>query len=375
MGSHLVLAGGGHAHLFVLEGMARRPLPAGSRVTLVAQHREHAYSGMVPGLVGGRYRAEELLIDLAGLARAAGAELIEATAESLDPEGRALVLGDGRRVAYDLLSIAVGSGTAGGDRPGVRDGALFVKPIDRTLALVPAIERLAAGGGGSELQIAVVGAGAAGVELALGIRARLRLLGRGDARVALVDGDTRILGDRSDACRMEAEKVLAEQKVGLVLGGEVQALDGDRLRLPSGATLRADMVVWAAGPEAPALFRGSGLASDERGYLRVDRTLRSVSHPSVFAAGDAAALEGHPEMAKAGVYAVRQGPVLRDNLLAALAGRRPRRRFRPQRRFLALLNTGDGRAILSYGDLAVTGRWAMTLKDRIDRRFIARFRR
>jgi len=374
MGSHLVLAGGGHAHLFVLEGMARRPLPAGSRVTLVAQHRQHAYSGMVPGLVGGRYRAEELLIDLAALARAAGAELIEATAESLDPEGRALVLGDGRRVAYDLLSVAVGSGTAGGDRPGVRDGALFVKPIDRTLALVPAIERLVAGGG-SELQIAVVGAGAAGVELALGIRARLRLLGRGDGRVALVDGDTRILGDRSDACRKEAESVLAEQKVGLVLGGEVQALDGDRLRLPSGATLRADMVVWAAGPEAPALLRGSGLATDERGYLRVDRTLRSVSHPSVFAAGDAAALEGHPELAKAGVYAVRQGPVLRDNLLAALAGRRPRRRFRPQRRFLALLNTGDGRAILSYGDLAVTGRWAMTLKDRIDRRFIARFRR
>jgi selenide,water dikinase len=375
MGSHLVLAGGGHAHLFVLEGMARRPLPAGSRVTLVAQHREHAYSGMVPGLVGGRYRAEELLIDLAGLARSAGAELIEATAESLDPEGQALVLGDGRRVAYDLLSIAVGSGTAGGDRPGVRDTALFVKPIDRTLALVPAIERLVAGGGGPGLQIAVVGAGAAGVELALAIRARLRLLGRDDARVALVDGDTRILGDRSDACRKEAESVLAEQKVGLVLGGEVQALDGDRLRLPSGATLRADMVVWAAGPQAPALFRGSGLATDERGYLRVDRTLRSVSHPSVFAAGDAAALEGYPGMAKAGVYAVRQGPVLRDNLLAALAGRRPRRRFRPQRRFLALLNTGDGRAILSYGDLAVTGRWAMTLKDRIDRRFIARFRR
>jgi selenide,water dikinase len=375
MGSHLVLAGGGHAHLFVLEGMARRPLPAGSRVTLVAQHREHAYSGMVPGLLGGRYRSEELLIDLAALARAAGAELIEATVESLDPDERALVLADGRRVPYDLLSVAVGSGTAGGDRPGVRESAHFVKPIDRTLALVPAIERAVASAGPGEFRIAVVGAGAAGVELALGIRARLRLLGRADAPVALVDGDMRILGDRSDACRREAEAVLAEQRIGLVLGGEVQGLDGDRLRLPSGAAVRAEMVVWATGPEAPTLFRGSGLATDERGYLRVDRTLRSVSHPSVFAAGDAASLEGHAEMAKAGVYAVRQGPVLRDNRLAALAGRRPRRRFRPQRRFLALLNTGDGRAILSYGDLAFTGRWAMTLKDSIDRRFVARFRR
>jgi NADH dehydrogenase FAD-containing subunit len=100
-----------------------------------------------------------------------------------------------------------------------------------------------------------------------------------------------------------------------------------------------------------------------------------VSHPEVFAAGDAATPEALPRLAKSGVYAVRQGPILRDNLFAVAAGRRPRRRFRPQRRFLALLDTGDGRAILSYGDFALTSRWAMALKERIDRGFMARFQR
>ncbi|MGH3994274.1 MAG: hypothetical protein ACRDSN_17665, partial [Pseudonocardiaceae bacterium] len=115
-------------------------------------------------------------------------------------------------------------------------------------------------------------------------------------------------------------------------------------------------------------------ATDSRGFLLVDETLRSVSHPSVFAAGDAASLRKHPDTPKSGVYAVRQGPFLRDNLATALGGNaKGYRRYRPQTRSLVLLNTGDGRAILSYGAAALTSRWAMALKDRIDRRFMRRF--
>ena len=374
MASRLVLVGGGHAHLFVLEGLARGTRLPGLSVTVVAQHRQHAYSGMVPGLVGGRYRPEDLLLDLSALARSAGAEFVEGTAASLDTAGRAVVLADGRRLSYDFLSLAVGSGTRGSDRPGVRERVLFVKPIDRALAIAPALERAAVEAEAAGPAVVVVGGGAGGVELAFNVRGRLRQMGRAAAPVSIVEGEDRILGDRSDACRRAAEAALTAARIGLVLGGEVQAVEPRRLLLPSGAVLRADVVIWATGAQAPELFRSSGLALDARGYLRVDATLRSVSHPDVFAAGDAASLEGHPDLPKAGVYAVRQGPVLRDNLRAAVAGRRLRR-FRPQRRFLALLNTGDGRAILSYGEIAATGRWAMALKDRIDRRFMSRFRR
>jgi selenide,water dikinase len=371
MGAHLVLVGGGHAHLFVLEGLARGRFPGDVAVTLVAPDPRHAYSGMVPGLVGGRYRPDDLLIDLAALARAAGATFIAGAVESLDPGGRSVRLADGRRLSYDILSLAVGSGNAGTGLPGVEERAVLLKPIDRTLGLVPAVERAAAGAGTA---VAVVGGGAAGVELALNLRTRLAMLGRGGAPVRLVDGDDRVLRDRSGACRRAAERVLRSRGIELILGREVARLADGRLHLDDGRTVEAGLVVWATGPSAPRLFADTALALDQGGYLRVDPTLRSVSHPGIFAAGDAAALEGHPGLPKAGVYAVRQGPVLRDNLAAACAGREPSRRFHPQRRFLALLNTGDGRAILSWGALAVTGRWAMALKDRIDRRFMRRFK-
>jgi selenide,water dikinase len=375
MGSHLVLAGGGHAHLFVLEGLSRGAFPRGIAVTLVAPDRRQAYSGMVPGLVGGRYRPEELLIDLAALSRAAGATFVEDTVQALDPGARLVTLTEGRRLSYDLLSLAIGSGNAGTGLPGVAEHAVPVKPIDRTLGIVPAIERAVARTGPSGPAVGVVGGGAAGVELALNLRTRLAVLGRPGAPVRVVDGHDRVLWDRSAACRRAAERALRARGIELVLGSEVARVTEDRLHLDDGRTLDAGLVVWATGPSAPRLFAGTGLATDPAGYLRVDAMLRSISHPEIFTAGDAASLEGHPDLAKAGVYAVREGPVLRDNLAAAAAGKPPGRRFHPQRRFLALLNTGDGRAILSWGELAATGRWAMTLKDRIDRRFIARFRR
>ncbi|HEX6107535.1 MAG TPA: FAD-dependent oxidoreductase [Gemmatimonadales bacterium] len=370
---HLLLAGGGHAHLFVLEGLAQGRFPADLTVTLIAPDRGHVYSGMVPGLVGSRYRPEELTIDVAALARAGGVAFRQETVQALDPGGRAVTLSGGERLTFDLLSLAIGAGTVGADLPGVRGTALFVKPIDRTLALVPAVERAAARAGRDPLSLVVAGGGAAGVELALNLRARLRLLGRAADRITLVEAQRRILHDGASATRRAAESALRTGRVEVVTGREIERLDGGRVVLAEGAVVEADLVVWATGPAAPALFAGSGLAADAAGYPLVDATLRSVSHPEVFVAGDAASLVDHPMLAKAGVYAVRQGPVLRDNLAAAAAGRPIRRRFRPRHPVLALLNIGDGRAICSYGPLAATGRWAMALKDRIDRRFIARF--
>jgi len=375
MGSHLVLAGGGHAHLFVLEGLSRGAFPRGITVTMVAPDRRHAYSGMVPGLVGGRYRPDDLLIDLAALARAAGASFLEGTVQVLEPGARSVTLADGRRVSYDLLSLAIGSGNAGMGLPGVAEHAVPVKPIVRTLGIVPAIERAVARTGPSGPAVGVVGGGAAGVELAFNLRTRLAALGRPDVPVRVVDGHDRVLPDRSAACRRAAEPALRARRIELVLGSEVARVTEDRLHLEDGRIVEAGLVLWATGPSAPRLFAGTGLATDPAGYVRVDTMLRSISHPEIFAAGDAASLEGHPEIAKAGVHAVREGPVLLENLAAAAGGKPPGRRFRPRRRFLALLNTGDGRAILSWGEVAATGRWAMTLKDRIDRRFIARFRR
>jgi NADH dehydrogenase FAD-containing subunit len=154
---------------------------------------------------------------------------------------------------------------------------------------------------------------------------------------------------------------------------------GARLQLGTALTPASaagqDLLLWATGAQAQAWQRDAArrgrLAVDAAGFVRVDARLQSVSHPRVFAVGDCAAFD--PPLPKAGVFAVRQGPVLTAQLRAALAGAAAPPAYRPQRRFLVLLATGDGRAIASRGRLWAEGRWVMRWKDHIDRGFIAGF--
>ncbi len=371
MSRRLVLLGGGHAHLFVLEGFIRGEFPAVDAV-MVSPVSRQAYSGMVPGMVGGRYAVDELTFDLAALARAGGVELVPGSAARIEPRAQAVRLDDGRRLAYDVLSIATGSGLRGADLPGVREQALFVKPIDAATAIVPALTTAVKAARDGRIRVAVVGGGLAGVELALAVRAQLRVLDAGKSIVTLIEAAPRILPERRSAAR-EAERALTRNGVTVRAGIAAQGATATTVVLADGSAVPADVLIWATGPTSTDLLRSSGLATDAQGFLLVNDELRSVSDPLVFAAGDAATLEDHPTTPKAGVYAVRQGPVLRNNLAAACRGAGEFRSYAPQRRFLALLNTGDGRAILSYGPLTLTSRWAMELKDRIDRGFMARF--
>jgi selenide,water dikinase len=212
--------------------------------------------------------------------------------------------------------------------------------------------------------------------MALAARARLRMLGRADASVTLIESEARLFGGRMPAAEGTVTRALAANRVTLRLGAKVTEVLADTVRLePPAPSLPANVTIWAAGAAAAALSRESGLAMDDRGFVLVDDRLRSVSNAAVFAAGDAATLERYPGTPKAGVYAVREGPVLWHNLQAAARGDTPGLRYHPQPRFLALLNTGDGRAILSYGRVSAWGRWAMMVKDRIDRSFMRRFHR
>jgi selenide, water dikinase len=215
------------------------------------------------------------------------------------------------------------------------------------------------------------------VELALNIKARLQASGRTGAHVVLVDRQHRLVANRSEACAREAARVLGQNQVQVVLGLQVGEVGTRTVRLSGGTELPYDALVWATGASAPEIFRVSGLTTDAAGFLLVDSTLRSVSDPAIFAAGDAATLRPFPATPKSGVYAVRQGPILARNLGLALTGGGSERfqHYRPQRRSLVLINTGDGRAIFSYGPIALTGRWVMRLKDRIDRGFMRRFQR
>jgi selenide,water dikinase len=362
---HLVLVGGGHAHVHVLRALAMRPEP-GLRVTVVSPASHAVYSGMVPGVLAGRYEAADARIDVRALAARARATFLADRVVRIDAGGRRVELAERPGLAWDLLSLDVGSRPADGGRVAADAPALMVKPIEVAAAGIQ--EALARPPGPDGRRAVVVGAGAGGTEIALALSARLRREGGG--RVTVCDRAAEPARDRGERASRLVRRAFDRHGIEFVGGVEVVHVGRDGVRLAGGRRLAADLVVWATGAAGPPFLAGSGLPVDERGFLRVGDDLRLEGHPAVFAAGDCATLVSHPGLAKAGVYAVRQGPVLARNLRAAARGETRLEPWRPQRRFLSLLNTGDGRAILSWGTLATHGRLAWRLKDWIDRRFV-----
>lgn len=366
----LLLVGGGHSHVQVLRRLGMAPLPR-CRVTLVVDRPVAVYSGMVPGFVAGEYPASALEIDLRPLARRAGVRLVVAAAERLDLAARALHVADRPPIPFDLVSLNIGSEVAGAGLPGVRQHAYLTRPIGEFVASINApLEGLRTRGG--PVRLLVVGAGAGGVELAFCMQARMKALGVTEVEVTLVSRTPDPLPGATPAMVRAVQSAAQGRGVRLLGGVGVRAVEAGQAFLEEGGALPFDLLVWVTGAVASPFFRESGLPTDHRGFVRVRDTLEVVGVDGVFAVGDCAVPDGWPQIPKAGVYAVRQGPVLDHNLRARLAGR-SLRPYRPQRDFLALLNLGDGTAIGGRSGIAGRGRWLLQWKRWIDQRFMDRF--
>ena len=367
----VVLVGGGHAHVQVLRAQLMAPLP-GARVIVVVDRPVAAYSGMVPGFVAGQYPVHALEIDVRPLARRAGARVVVARAERVDPARRQLHLAGRPPLPYDLCSLNIGSTVAGLGLPGVREHALSTRPIGRFVARIDAaLDDLARRPGGQPAEVVVVGAGAGGVELAFCLQARLSAEGRG-ARVHLLGAGPHPLPGQPQRVVGRVRAAARARGIAVRDGVRVAAITDDAVHLEGGGRIPADLVVWVAGAAPHGLARDSGLPTEDRGFVRIDDQLRVVGRSDLFAVGDCAVLDSWPGCPRAGVHAVRQGPVLAANLAASLRGARLET-YSPQRDFLTLLNLGDGRAIGARNGLALDSRVAFALKDRIDRRFMQRF--
>jgi selenide,water dikinase len=366
---HLVVVGGGHAHVFVLKSLGMRPEPS-LRVTLVSPSPYATYSGMVPGVLGGQYALRDAQIDVRALAARAHAAFIPDRVVRIDAARHVVEMAQRPPLFYDLLSLDIGSQPAGTASIATDAPVTMVKPIELAAAGIGVALATPPPPGGR--QVVVVGAGPGGVEIAFALAARLRHEGKGG--VTLCDALPHPVANRHPRTTRRVAAVLRRHGIHFVGDVAVSAVEATRVRLGDGRDLPADLVVWATGAAGPGLFAASGLPTDARGFLRVGDDLRCPAHPDIFAAGDCATLASYPDLQKAGVYAVRQGPVLAHNLRAAARGA-TLRPYTPQRGFLSLLNTGDGKAILSWGRVAWYGRLPWRLKDSIDRAFIRRYAR
>lgn len=364
----LVLVGAGHAHAQVLLNWVTSPVP-GVAITVVSPERLAPYSGMVPGWLAGDYAFDEIVIDFVTLCEAAGARWVEAELKGLQDAQKTLMLSNGETLAYDVLSLNVGSTL----RPPTASlgGATIIsmRPLSALrLQYESFLTAWAQDDRTQVLTVTAVGGGAAGFESLLAVLRRLRTL-RPDRVVegALMSRGLNLLPGFPTATQRAARSAL--QRAGVVV-----QLGSSWCETTQRST---DLILWATGAQAHAWqldpLRRGNLAVNPEGFVRVDAQLRSISRPQVFAVGDGAHWDSGPHgLPKAGVFAVRMGPVLDRNLRASLSGK-PLQTYTPQRHFLALLTTSDGGAIASRGSFGTSGHWAWYLKNYIDRRFIGRF--
>jgi selenide,water dikinase len=362
----LLLVGGGHAHLGVLMAFAREPEP-GLRLTLVARELHAPYSGMLHGLVRGSFGWDDVHIDLGPLAAAAGVRLVHDSVVRLDAAAGHAYLASGRRIGFDLVSVDCGIVP---DTRALQRGAgqvVCVKPIDGFLARWRQLqERLRTRRAAS---LAVVGGGAAGVELAFAVADRLSAP---PGTISVVDAAPVPLAAANTAAQRVAAARLAARGIAFHGSRHIVAYDDASLLAVDGWRLAADAVLWAGSARPPDWVRESGLGVDADGYLAVAPTLRSLRDGNVFGAGDVVSVDGAPRP-RAGVYAVRQGAPLAANLRAAARGQ-ALRPYHAQRHALALIALAADDALAVRGHWAASGRHWMRLKRRIDERFVARHR-
>jgi selenide,water dikinase len=372
--TRLLLVGAGHAHLEILRRLILQPLPDVA-LTVVSLGTLHHYSGMVPGYLQSTYREDEIAVRIPDLVARAGGQFLAGRAVALKPESRVVHVqirpAETVEVPWDLVSFAVGSNTAGVESPEIAGEAQRIKPLERVAALQARLRELA--GGGGTVPVVIVGGGAAGVEVALAVAAALEKEGVAH-RITIVEEGEEILSGYRRRFRKRAREILHQRGIVALSGVRVTAVHPDSAETQDGTRIPSRLTVWLTGAVSWPLFRDSGLPLDERGFLLTGDSLASVEDPRIFAAGDCGTLASHPDTPKAGVYAVREGPVLWRSLKAAVEGGEPPR-YTPQAGFLSILNTGDGRALLDYKGIVSHSRWAWGLKDRIDRRFMERYQR
>lgn len=345
------------------------------RLTLISRDFFTSYSGMLPGLVAGHYQYDDAHIDIRPLAQFAGARLVRDEATGLDLHGRRLLTKEQGPVPFDILSFDIGSAPNTAGVPGAGEHAIAIKPIDRFLAAFDKLlsrTRERAG----KTRVAMVGAGAGGVELLLSVEARLRsevvCAGFDPAGLSftLISGAADILPTFPARFRDRFRTLLIARGIGIITNAKVVRVENGRLHLEQGATVDADEILWATHAAPAHWLSETGLPVDASGFLRVDGCLRVVGHDSIFAAGDTIAFEPR-NLPKSGVYAVRAGPVLAENIRRVAAGRRLEK-FHPQEQALYLMSVGRKHAVGTRNGITVSGVWRW--KDWLDRRFMSRFK-
>ncbi|MFB2970855.1 FAD-dependent oxidoreductase [Aerosakkonema sp. BLCC-F183] len=366
----LVLIGGGHSHAIALQLFGIKPLP-NVRITLISEAPDTPYSGMLPGHVAGFYTHAECFIDLRSLTKFARAEFICDRAINLDLKNNQVICANSQPVSFDLLSIDIGSTPATISVPGANEYAIAVKPIPKFLQQWNRVIESVTNQPEQPICLGIVGGGAGGVELSLTMQSHLQKISQNAVEIHLFHRDRELMPNHNRWVRRHMQELLIRRGIHLHLAENVCEVQQKFVKCESGLIVEFDYLFWVTQASAPDWPKISGLATNGNNFILVNDNLQSVSHSDIFAAGDIATLINNP-CPKAGVFAVRQGKPLFNNLRLKLEGK-SLKPYQPQKRYLSLIGTGDGSAVASWGQFGWESPLLWYLKDWIDRRFMNKF--
>ena len=363
----LVFVGGGHVHLYSLK-FAEKFIEQNIDITVISPDRFHYYSGMGPGMLSRIYEPEQLRFDVQKTVGSKGGRFLKGKVTSIDAENKTVFLDGGEKIDYDVVSFNVGSRVPLHLIEGANDNAFPVKPIEALERLRNTVlEEMEKG----IPRVLVVGGGPAGVELA-GNLWRLVWENQGKAEIILLNSQEKLLPNITPKAGRLAEQSLSKRGIRIVPNFYAASLNNGLARSRSGEEIAFDVAVMAIGTEAPDIFQKSGLKTAKDGAFFVNDYLQSIDSPEIFGGGDCIAVEGK-KVDRVGVYAVREAPILFQNLQNSLQGK-PLERFEPQEKYLLIFNMGDGSGIFVRGSFVWQGKLAFTFKNYLDTSFVSRFK-
>ena len=379
----VVLLGVGHTNAHVLRNWKMKPLD-NAQLVCVSNFPVSTYSGMLPGVLAGQYPVEAMEIDLVRLCASAGARLLIDEVTGIDHDEQRLVFRNRPSLAFDALSIGIGSvptfrGVELADENplvAVKPMQTFLQRLDKQISTAQTKSSNRNASAKSEpLKIVVVGGGIGSIEIALCLDQRLKsnpqslsLDPQHEYEIALLTGGDRVGAGLLDSTREKIEAEFERRNIKCVTGSRVKAINASDLTLQNGESVEAGLVIWATSAVAPPLLRKLGLENDDRGFLSTRSTLQTMTNDQIFAVGDTGTMVG-ADLLKAGVFAVRQGPILWDNI-RRLLWKRKLRDYVPQKDFLKLINTADGKSIAEFKGKSIHNGFGWWMKNRIDVKFM-----
>ncbi|KGP93040.1 pyridine nucleotide-disulfide oxidoreductase [Pontibacillus chungwhensis BH030062] len=360
--NRLVLIGAGHAHLHIIDQLRNEQLPD-TEVILISPSPYQYYSGMFSGYAEGLYNEEDIRVSLPQLCEKASVDFKEEFIVSIDAEQKILLTDQGNVLSYDVVSFDIGSLTAHTDIKGVKEHARRIKPNYHFPAMVDEVRQTD--------HLSIVGGGIAGVELALSLQSYRTHHNEGKD-ITIVSGTERLLPGETEDISKKIERIVKGKGIKLQKGSHVTEMTNDKIYTDQGTEIKYTDALWLAGPKAPGVFKQSKLPIDDGGYLQVESTLQVKDHPSIFGAGDCISLSENPDLPKNGVFAIRQAPILWENIKGFLSTG-DGSHYIPQHKWLAIMSIGHKEGFLLYGKWSYKGKIAWSLKNRIDRKFMNQY--